>query len=195
MRRLERAVGRLDVVVQRRPGRMAPTIERELLLIARAVSSGMPRDAADRAERLAISWSIRPRPAPDLRRCGASRGGCTVGSLSRGSCGGAEPTRESCRGRHAQVPGPREVRQPEHDADETPDTCSSRSPVSELLRSSRARCPGHRWSPPPARLASRTGTARGARPRDPGSPRRGGSSVCTASSGTKAVQSAIATFG
>jgi hypothetical protein len=53
MQRLERAVGRLDLVVQRRPGRMAPTVERELLLIARAVSSGMPRDAADRAERLA----------------------------------------------------------------------------------------------------------------------------------------------
>jgi len=53
MRRLERAVGRLDSVVQRKPGRMAPTVERELLLIARAVSSGSPRDAADRAERLA----------------------------------------------------------------------------------------------------------------------------------------------
>jgi hypothetical protein len=53
MRRLERAVGRLDSVVQRRPGRMAPTVERELLLIARAVSSGLPREAADRAERLA----------------------------------------------------------------------------------------------------------------------------------------------
>ncbi len=53
MRRLEHAVGRLDSVVQQRPGRMAPTVERELLLIARAVSSGMPRDAADRAERLA----------------------------------------------------------------------------------------------------------------------------------------------
>ena len=53
MQRLERAVGRLDVVVQRRPGRMAPTVERELLIIARAVSSGMPREAADRAERLA----------------------------------------------------------------------------------------------------------------------------------------------
>jgi hypothetical protein len=53
MRRLETAVGRLDAVVRRRPGRMAPTVERELLLIARAVSSGMPRDAADRAERLA----------------------------------------------------------------------------------------------------------------------------------------------
>jgi hypothetical protein len=53
MKRLEQAVGRLDVVVQRRPGRMAPTVERELLVIARAVSSGMPREAADRAERLA----------------------------------------------------------------------------------------------------------------------------------------------
>jgi hypothetical protein len=53
MQRLERAVGRLDRVVQRRPGRVAPTVERELLLIARAVSSGLPLDAADRAERLA----------------------------------------------------------------------------------------------------------------------------------------------
>ncbi len=51
--RLERAVGRLDSVVQRRAGRMAPTVERELLMIARAVSSGLPREAADRAERLA----------------------------------------------------------------------------------------------------------------------------------------------
>jgi len=53
MERLERAVGRLDSIVRRRPGRMAPTVERELLLIARAVSSGMPLEAADRAERLA----------------------------------------------------------------------------------------------------------------------------------------------
>jgi hypothetical protein len=53
MARLERAVGRLDSVVRRRPGRMAPTVERELLLIARAVSSGMPLEAADRTERLA----------------------------------------------------------------------------------------------------------------------------------------------
>jgi hypothetical protein len=53
MRRREHAVRRLDSVVQRRPGKMAPTVERELLLIARAVSSGMPLDAADRAERLA----------------------------------------------------------------------------------------------------------------------------------------------
>jgi hypothetical protein len=53
MQRLDRAVSRLDGVVQRRPGRMAPTVERELLTIARAVSSGRPREAADRAERLA----------------------------------------------------------------------------------------------------------------------------------------------
>jgi hypothetical protein len=53
MRRLENAVGRLDSVIQRRLGRMASTVERELLLIARAVSSGMPVEAADRAERLA----------------------------------------------------------------------------------------------------------------------------------------------
>jgi hypothetical protein len=53
MRRLEEAVGRLDSVVRRRPGRMAPRVERELVLISRAVSSGMPLEAADRAERLA----------------------------------------------------------------------------------------------------------------------------------------------
>jgi len=53
MRRLEKAVGRLDRVVQRRPGRVAPTVERELQLIARAVSAGSPLEAADRAERLA----------------------------------------------------------------------------------------------------------------------------------------------
>jgi hypothetical protein len=53
MRRLDRAVGRLDSVIRRRPGRMVPMVEREILLIARAVSSGMPLEAADRAERLA----------------------------------------------------------------------------------------------------------------------------------------------
>ncbi len=53
MRRLDRAVGRLDAVVDRRPDRIVPTVEGELLLIARAVSSGRPREAADRAERLA----------------------------------------------------------------------------------------------------------------------------------------------
>jgi hypothetical protein len=53
LQRLDRAVERLDSIVRRRRGRMAPTVERELLLIARAVSSGMPLEAADRAERLA----------------------------------------------------------------------------------------------------------------------------------------------
>jgi hypothetical protein len=53
LQRLDRAVERLDSIVRRRPGRMAPTVERELLLIARAVSSGKPLEAADRAERLA----------------------------------------------------------------------------------------------------------------------------------------------
>lgn len=53
LQRLDRAVERLDSIVTRRPGRMALTVERELLLIARAVSSGMPLEAADRAERLA----------------------------------------------------------------------------------------------------------------------------------------------
>jgi len=32
--------------------RLSPTIERELASIARAVSAGLPREAADRAERL-----------------------------------------------------------------------------------------------------------------------------------------------
>jgi protein gp37 len=53
LQRLDRSVERLDSIVRRRPGRMAPTVERELLLIARAVSSGTPLEAADRAERLA----------------------------------------------------------------------------------------------------------------------------------------------
>jgi hypothetical protein len=52
MRRLEHAVGRLDSVVQRRPGRMVPTVERELLLIARAVSSGLCRSRYPASETL-----------------------------------------------------------------------------------------------------------------------------------------------
>ena len=51
--RLERAVARLDPLVRVREGRLAPTIERELLAIAHAVSAGFPREAANRAERLA----------------------------------------------------------------------------------------------------------------------------------------------
>lgn len=53
LRRLDRAVGRLDGLVRSREGRLTPTIERELRAIADAVSDGLPREAADRAERLA----------------------------------------------------------------------------------------------------------------------------------------------
>ena len=52
VRRLDAAVQRLDPLVRAR-GTLTPTIERELLAIARAVSAGDPLRAADRAERLA----------------------------------------------------------------------------------------------------------------------------------------------
>jgi hypothetical protein len=51
--RLERSIARLDASVSRTAGRMAPTVERELILIVRAVSSGHAQEAARRAERLA----------------------------------------------------------------------------------------------------------------------------------------------
>lgn len=51
--RLDAAVRRLDPLVRARDGRLTPTIERELRAIASAVSHGLPREAADRAERLA----------------------------------------------------------------------------------------------------------------------------------------------
>jgi hypothetical protein len=51
--RLERSVGRLEASVRRTAGRMGPTVERELLLIVRAVSAGRTGEAANRAERLA----------------------------------------------------------------------------------------------------------------------------------------------
>jgi hypothetical protein len=51
--RLDRAVQRLDPLVRRRIDRLTPTIRRELVAIARSVSSGSPARAADRAERLA----------------------------------------------------------------------------------------------------------------------------------------------
>lgn len=51
--RLDAAVGRLDSLVGPRAGRLTPTIERELLRISQAVSAGLAREAADRAERLA----------------------------------------------------------------------------------------------------------------------------------------------
>jgi len=50
--RLERAVARLDPAVRRFEDGVTPTIERELRAIARAVTAGRHRDAADRAERL-----------------------------------------------------------------------------------------------------------------------------------------------
>jgi hypothetical protein len=52
VRRLDRAVESLDPLVRTRGGRLSPTIERELRAIAHAVSAGLPREAADRAERL-----------------------------------------------------------------------------------------------------------------------------------------------
>ena len=51
--RLDAAVARLDPLVRGRLGRLSPTIERELREIARTVSAGSPRQAAERAERLA----------------------------------------------------------------------------------------------------------------------------------------------
>jgi uncharacterized protein YoxC len=51
--RLDAAVARLDPLVRDRGGRLTPSIERELGAIARAVAAGDPREAAERAERLA----------------------------------------------------------------------------------------------------------------------------------------------
>jgi hypothetical protein len=51
--RLDRAVRRLDPLVRERIDRLTPTIQRELIAIARAVSAGSPSHAAERAERLA----------------------------------------------------------------------------------------------------------------------------------------------
>ncbi|MGZ6545119.1 MAG: hypothetical protein ACXVEI_07385 [Actinomycetota bacterium] len=51
--RLDDAVARLDPLVRRSPGRLRGGIERELRSISEAVSAGRPREAAERAERLA----------------------------------------------------------------------------------------------------------------------------------------------
>jgi hypothetical protein len=51
VQRLDDAVRRLDPLVRGRHT-LTPTIERELTAIARAVSAGLPREAAERAERL-----------------------------------------------------------------------------------------------------------------------------------------------
>ena len=53
MARLDGAVGRLDPLVNGRRGELVRRLERELAAIARDVSLGHPRGAADRAERLA----------------------------------------------------------------------------------------------------------------------------------------------
>ena len=51
--RLERAVGRLDPLVNGGTGRIGPRVETELLAITGAVTAGRVEDAATRAERLA----------------------------------------------------------------------------------------------------------------------------------------------
>jgi len=51
--RLELAVSRLDPLVRSSPDRIQAGVERELVLISRAVSAGRPVEAAERAERLA----------------------------------------------------------------------------------------------------------------------------------------------
>jgi len=51
--RLDIAVQRLDPLVRQRVDRLTPTIRRELVAIAQAVSAGSPSRAAERAERLA----------------------------------------------------------------------------------------------------------------------------------------------
>jgi hypothetical protein len=53
IRRLDAAVARLDPLVRGRSARLTPSIERELAAISDAVSAGDPREAAERAERLA----------------------------------------------------------------------------------------------------------------------------------------------
>jgi hypothetical protein len=51
--RLERAIGRLDPLVNVGTGRIGPRVETELLAITGAVTAGRVEDAATRAERLA----------------------------------------------------------------------------------------------------------------------------------------------
>jgi hypothetical protein len=51
--RLERAIARLERTLEGGSGRISRRVEAELLAITGAVSSGLPEEAADRAERLA----------------------------------------------------------------------------------------------------------------------------------------------
>jgi hypothetical protein len=53
LRRLERAIKRLDALLKRGPGRISSRVESELLAITGAVTAGLPDEAAERAERLA----------------------------------------------------------------------------------------------------------------------------------------------
>lgn len=53
LRRLERAIRRLDDLVARGTGRISSRVERELVQIMGAVTAGRPEEAAERAERLA----------------------------------------------------------------------------------------------------------------------------------------------
>jgi hypothetical protein len=51
--RLERAVARLEVRLERGTGRLGRKVESELLAITGAMAAGLEEDAAERAERLA----------------------------------------------------------------------------------------------------------------------------------------------
>jgi hypothetical protein len=51
--RLERAIGRLDPLINSGTGRIGPRVETELLAITGAVTAGRVEHAATRAERLA----------------------------------------------------------------------------------------------------------------------------------------------
>jgi hypothetical protein len=53
LRRLERAIHRLDGLVARGTGRISSHVERELVQIMGAVTAGRADEAAERAERLA----------------------------------------------------------------------------------------------------------------------------------------------
>jgi hypothetical protein len=53
VKRLERAIVRLELQLSRGPSRLGPRVEAELLAITGAVSAGLRDEAAERAERLA----------------------------------------------------------------------------------------------------------------------------------------------
>ncbi len=53
VKRLERAISRLEAQLERGTGRIGPRVESELLAITGAMTSGLQEEAAERAERLA----------------------------------------------------------------------------------------------------------------------------------------------